>query len=302
MNVADHAGAATAPRVSVARHPRTWRRRLRPTVLYALLTFFGLIFGFPFYWLVIGSLKDEAQYNQFPPTWLPNPPHWNNYVTLFQALPFGQFLINSVIVTGFVVVGVVASSAVVAYAFARLRAPGRGFLFALLLATIILPSQITIVPTFILFSKLGWLNSFKPLTVPEFFGDAFSIFLIRQFFQSIPRDLDEAAMLDGCGYGRIFWHIFVPNSWPVLATVAIFAFINTWSDFFTPLIYLNNFNKMTAAVGLSFLNVEHGGGSSTVTLQVMLAGSLVVIIPMMAVFILLQRYFVKAITLTGVKA
>jgi ABC-type glycerol-3-phosphate transport system permease component len=302
MNMADHAGAATAPRVSVTRRPRAWRRRLRPALLYALLTFFGIAFGFPFYWLVIGSLKDETQYNQFPPTWFPNPPHWSNYVTLFQALPFGQFLVNSVIVTGFVVVGVVASSALVAYAFARLRAPGRSVLFALLLATIILPSQITIVPTFILFSKLGWLNSFKPLTIPSFFGDAFSIFLIRQFFQGIPRDLDEAAMLDGCGYGRIFWHIFVPNSWPVLATVAIFAFINTWSDFFTPLIYLNNFNKMTAAVGLAFLNVEHGGGSSIVTLQVMLAGSLIVIIPMMAVFILLQRYFVKAITLTGVKA
>lgn len=302
MNTIEHAGAVAAPHISVARRRRTWRRLLRPTLLYSLLTLGGIAFGFPFYWLVIGSLKDETQYNQFPPAWLPNPPDWHNYVTLFQALPFGQFLVNSAIVTGFVVIGVVASSSVVAYAFARLRAPGRNILFALLLATIILPTEITIVPTFIVFSKLGWVNSFKPLIIPNFFGDAFSIFLIRQFFLSIPRDLDEAAMLDGCGYGRIFWHIFVPNSWPVLATVAIFAFINTWSDFFTPLIYLNNFNKMTAAVGLAFLNVEHGSGSTTLTLPVMLAGSLIVIIPMMAVFILLQRYFVRAITLTGVKA
>ncbi len=302
MSAVDRAGVAAVPRAAAARRGRAWRRSLRPALLYALLAVGGIAFGFPFYWLVIGSLKNETQYNQFPPTWLPNPPQWSNYVTLFSALPFGQFLVNSAIITGLVVIGVVGSSAVVAYAFARLRAPGRNLLFALLLATIILPSEITIVPTFILFSKLGWLNSFKPLTVPNFFGDAFSIFLIRQFFQSIPRDLDEAAMLDGCGYARIFWYIFVPNSWPVLATVGIFAFINTWSDFFTPLIYLNNLDKMTAAVGLAFLNVEHGSGSTTLTQQVMLAGSLIVITPMMAVFILLQRYFVKAITLTGVKA
>jgi ABC-type glycerol-3-phosphate transport system permease component len=283
-----------------ARRPH--RRRLaRPALLYTLLAIGGVGFGLPFYWLVIGSLKDENQYNQFPPTWWPSPAHWSNYATLFQSLPFGTFLLNSALVTAMVMAGIVVSSALVGYAFARLRAPGRRILFAILLATIILPSETTIVPTFILFSKLGWLNSFKPLVIPSFFGDAFSIFLIRQFFLSIPRDLDEAAMLDGCGHARIFWHVFVPNSWPVLATVAIFAFINTWSDFFTPLIYLNDFSKMTASVGLAFLNSEHSSGSSALTLQVMLAGSLVVIAPMIAVFIILQRYFVKAITLTGIK-
>jgi ABC-type glycerol-3-phosphate transport system permease component len=291
--------------VSSRRDVLTPRRRIgsaaRPVVLYALLIAVGAVFGFPFYWLVIGSLKDQTQYNQFPPTWIPNPVDWHNYVTLFQLLPFAQFLFNSAVITFFVVVGTVVSSAFTGYAFARLRAPGRNVLFALLLATIILPSEITIVPTFIIFAKLQWINTFRPLIVPAFFGDAFSIFLVRQFFQSIPRDLDEAAMLDGAGYFRIFWNIFVPNSWPVLATVAIFAFINTWSDFFTPLIYLNNLDKMTGAVGLAFLNVEHGSGSSAATLQVMLAGSLLVMLPMLAVFLILQRYFVKAITLTGMK-
>ncbi|HZU14317.1 MAG TPA: carbohydrate ABC transporter permease [Chloroflexota bacterium] len=296
----------TRPVTAVAReHVVTPRRGLgrflRPGTLYLLLILGGIVFGFPFYWLVIGSLKDQTQYNQFPPTWIPNPVHWQNYSTLFQLLPFGQFLVNSAIITFFVVIGTVASSALVGYAFARLRAPGRGILFGLLLGTIILPSEITIVPTFIIFAKLQWINTFRPLIVPAFFGDAFSIFLVRQFFQSIPRELDEAAMLDGAGYFRIFWNIFVPNSWPILATVAIFAFINTWSDFFTPLIYLNNLSKMTGAVGLAFLNVEHGGGSSQVTLQVMLAGSLIVMLPMLVVFLVLQRYFVKAITLTGMK-
>lgn len=285
----------------VAAPRRGLRRMLRPVTLYILLIAGGIAFGFPFYWLVNGSLKTQTQYNRFPPTWVPYPLDWQNYSTLFQLLPFGQFLINSAIITIFVVIGTVASSALVGYAFARLRAPGRNLLFGLLLATIILPSEITIVPTFIIFAKLQWINTFRPLIVPAFFGDAFSIFLVRQFFQSIPRDLDEAAMLDGAGYFRIFWNIFIPNSWPILATVAIFAFINTWSDFFTPLIYLNNLDKMTGAVGLAFLNVEHGGGSSQVTLQVMLAGSLIVMAPMLVVFLVLQRYFVKAITLTGMK-
>ncbi len=268
---------------------------------YVLLGLGGLVFGLPFYWLIIGSLKNQAEYNQFPPTLWPHSPAWDNYRTLFEALPFGRFLLNSAIISCSVVVGIVGSSAVVAFAFARLRAPGRRIWFAILLGTIILPAQITIVPTFVLFSKLGWLNSFKPLIVPNFFGDAFSIFLIRQFFQGIPRDLDEAATLDGCGYARIFWHVFVPNSWPVLATVGIFAFINTWSDFFAPLIYLNDFDKMTSSVGLAFLNTQHGSGSTALTVQVMLAGSLVVMLPMLAVFILLQRYFVQAITLSGIK-
>lgn len=296
-------GSLEAEGVAITNARRTRRRsRMRSSgLLYILLIAGAVTFGFPFYWLVIGALKDQAQYNQFPPTWIPHPIDWSNFRTLFSVLPFGQFLWNSVIVTSFVVIGTVVSSAFVGYAFARLRAPGRNILFALLLATIILPSEITIVPTFIIFAKLGWINTFKPLIVPAFFGDAFSIFLIRQFFQAIPRELDEAAMLDGANYFQIFWHIFVPNSWPVLGTVAIFSFINTWSDFFTPLIYLNNLDKMTAAVGLAFLNSEHGSGSSTLTLPVMLAGSLMVMAPMLLVFLLLQRYFVKAITLTGMK-
>jgi ABC-type glycerol-3-phosphate transport system permease component len=299
MSVANRSTGGVLAGTGAASRRWTFRRALRPTVLYAMLVTGGIAFGIPFYWLIIGSLKDEQQYNQFPPTWLPHPPIWSNYPALFQSLPFGRFLLNSTIVTTGVVIGVVLSSALVAYAFARLRAPGRRILFAVLLATIILPSEVTIVPTYILFSKLGWLNSFKPLIVPNFFGDAFSIFLIRQFFQAIPRDLDEAALLDGCGYWGVFRHVFVPNSWPVLATVGIFAFINTWGDFFTPLIYLNDFNKMTAAVGLAFLNTQRNSGSYN--LQQLLAGSLLVIIPMLVVFVVLQRYFVKAITLTGVK-
>lgn len=294
-------------RPEIAAAPGLLRRRRPPVprwgaaLRYVLMLTGAVIFGFPFYWLVIGALKGQEQYNQFPPTWIPNPVEWGNFSTLFSVLPFGQFLWNSAVVTFFVVVGTVVSSALVGYAFARLRAPGKNLLFALLLATIVLPSEITIVPTFILFAKLQWINTFRPLIVPAFFGDAFSIFLIRQFFQSIPRELDEAAMLDGANYLQIFLYIFVPNSWPVLATVAIFSFINTWSDFFTPLIYLNNLDKMTSAVGLAFLNAEKGSGSTTLTLPVMLAGSLLVMAPMLVVFIILQRYFVKAITLTGMK-
>jgi ABC-type glycerol-3-phosphate transport system permease component len=293
--------AAAEQRTAVsAGRPRV-RGIIPAAVRYVLVIVGAVVFGFPFYWLVIGALKDATQYNQFPPTWVPNPITWSNFSTLFNVLPFAQFLWNSAIITFLVVLGTVVSSSLVGYAFARLRAPGKNILFILLLATIILPTEITIVPTFILFAKLSWINTFRPLVVPAFFGDAFSIFLIRQFFQSIPRDLDEAAMLDGANYLQIFWYIFVPNSWPVLATVAIFSFINTWSDFFTPLIYLNNLDKMTSAVGLAFLNSEHGSGSTTLTIPVMLAGSLVVLAPMLLVFIILQRYFVKAITLTGMK-
>lgn len=266
-------------------------------VIYLIASLLSVTFLFPLFWMASTSLKTMEQAYAFPPVWLPQPVMWDNYVKLFTELPFFTFTLNSVLITVLNTVGVVFTSALVAFGFSRLRARGRNFLFVVMISTIMLPAQVILVPTFILFKYLKWINTILPLVVPAYFGGgAFNIFLLRQFFTTIPFEYDEAAIMDGAGWFTIFWRIMLPLSKPALATVAVLNIVGVWTDFFGPLIYLNDLNKMTLAVGLAFLRGQH----STV-LTLLMAGSMFATLPVLIIFFLAQRYFVEGIQLSGLK-
>jgi len=283
--------------------PRQYARRrvnleelLHRILVYALLVAGSVLFLMPFFWMVSTSLKDEVGLFSLPPDWIPKEFKWSNYAAAVQSFPFLRYTLNTTFLTAVSMVGSVLSSSVVAYAFARLRFPGRTFWFVLLLATMMLPAQVTMIPTFILFKELGWINTYLPLTVPFFFGGAFYIFLLRQFFLTIPKELSEAAKIDGCPEFFIFSRIFLPLSKPALATLAIFTFMGTWNDFLGPLIYLNDDDLFTLALGLRSFQMRHG-----TRWNVMMAASIIVMMPTIILFFTCQRYFIEGITLTGVK-
>lgn len=266
-------------------------------LLYVVAIVLAATFLFPLFWMASTSLKTMEQAYAFPPVWIPHPVMWDNYVKIFTELPFFTFTLNSVLITVLNTVGVVLSSALVAFGFARLRAPGRNFLFVVVISTLMLPSQVILVPTFLLFKYLGWLNTILPLVVPAYFGGgAFNIFLLRQFFTTIPYEYDEAAIMDGAGWFTIFWRIILPMAKPALATVAVLNVVAVWTDFFGPLIYLNDLNKMTLAVGLAFLRGQHSA-----VLTLLMAGSMYSTLPMLIIFFMAQRYFVEGIQLSGLK-
>ena len=266
-------------------------------ILYLIAIILSVTFLFPLFWMASTSLKTMEQAYAFPPIWLPHPIMWENYVKLFTELPFVTFTINSVLITVLNTLGVVFTSALVAFGFSRLRAPGRDFFFVVVISTIMLPAQVILVPTFILFKYLKWINTILPLVVPAYFGGgAFNIFLLRQFFTTIPYEYDEAAIMDGAGWFSIFWGIILPLAKPALATVAVLNIVGVWTDFFGPLIYLNDLNKMTLAVGLAFLRGQH-----STALTLLMAGSMFATLPVLIIFFLAQRYFVEGIQLSGLK-
>jgi len=250
----------------------------------------------PFFWIVSTSLKMPKQVFVQPIKWIPDPVVWSNYAKALTVLPFALYLRNTVIITTLVMVGTILSSAACAYGFARLRAPGRDALFLVLLSTMMLPGIVTMIPTFLLFRWLGWVDTFKPLTVPAFFGSAFFIFLLRQFFLTIPAELEDAARIDGATSVDIFARIMLPLAKPALATVAIFAFMGAWNDFMGPLIYLNSEEKFTLSLGLASFQGLYG-----TDWHYMMAASLVVMSPIIVIFFIGQRYFVKGIVTTGIK-
>ncbi|GAB4560892.1 MAG: carbohydrate ABC transporter permease [Anaerolineae bacterium] len=278
--------------------PRMLRRRgaIRRTIASALLLAGAIIYLVPFLWMLSSSLKPEYQIFAMPPQWIPRPPRWDNYIAALTYVPFGRFTVNTSIISALTIIGHLLSCSVIAYGFARLRAPGRDQLFILVLATMMLPYPVTMVPLYILFKMLGWVNTFLPLTVPAFFGSPFFIFLLRQFFMSIPTDLEDAARIDGANTAQIIWHIMLPLSIPALATVAIFTFQNTWNDFLPPLIYLHKQSLYTVALGLSFFRSTY-----TVNWAYLMAASLATMVPVILVFFAAQRLFIEGITLTGVK-
>jgi multiple sugar transport system permease protein len=265
--------------------------------VYLVTILLSALFLFPLYWMAATSLKTMEQAYAFPPVWIPKPVLWENYVRIFTELPFFRWTINSIVITVLNTIGVTLTSAFVAFGFARLRARGKNFWFIVLISTIMLPSQVILVPTFILFKYLDWINTILPLVVPAYFGGgAFNIFLLRQFFMTIPFEYDEAAIMDGAGWFTIFWKILMPMSKPALTTVAVLNMVAVWTDFFGPLIYLNDLSKMTLAVGLSFLRGQHSAA-----LTLLMAGSMFTTIPMLIIFFLAQRYFVEGIQLSGLK-
>ncbi|WP_343420833.1 carbohydrate ABC transporter permease [Candidatus Flexifilum breve] len=289
----DIAPARIAPRRStMSRNDRIWRY-----VTVALLLIMGTIMIAPFLWLVSSSLKSQVQIFQYPPDLIPNPVKFENYFNALTYKPFGLYLRNTLVIAGLNVIAVVFTSSFVAYGFARLRFPGRDFWFGIVIATLFLPYAIMIVPQFIMFSRLGWVDTFLPLTVPMFFGGgAFNIFLIRQFFRTIPEELADAARIDGCTEFGIYWRIMMPLARPALITVAIFTFLNAWNDLLGPIIFLRSPENFTVAAGLaSFRSVQD------VSWDLQLAASTAMIIPVVLLFFFAQRYFIKGIVMTGLK-
>ncbi len=291
------------PRVPPSRQIRFYQRRqfgdtLRAIVVYAFLIGLTLVFLFPFFWMVTTALKENFQTMLWPPQWIPDPARWQNFPdALFgnAQLPFfPTFFMNTMRIEVFVLIGRLVSCVLVAYGFARLEAPGKNFLFAVLLSTLMLPSMVTMIPKFVLFNAIGWTNSFLPLTVPSYFGEAFAIFMMRQFFMTIPRELEEAMRMDGANTPQIILRLIVPLSMPVIMLIAVFTFKDTWNDFFGPLIYLNDSQKYTLAVGLAFFN-----GQFRVDMNLLMAANVVVMMPLILLFFVAQRAFVEGISLSG---
>ncbi|MEZ4863314.1 MAG: carbohydrate ABC transporter permease [Caldilineaceae bacterium] len=277
-----------------------WRKRLGQWASnlfwYLVLSFFGLALGLPLIWLISTALKTGAQTFLMPPQWIPEPIVWQNFPDAFRAVPFYRYFWNTMTVVFWATTGTLFTSSLTAFAFARLRFPARGLLFGLVLSTIMLPSIVTLIPTFIVFRNLKWINTFLPLTVPYWLGGGpFNIFLFRQFFMTIPYELDEAARIDGAGNFRIYWNIILPLSRPVLATVAVFSFINHWNDFFLPLIYLQSTSKWTMAIGLQGFKDLY-----STSWNLMMAASTAMILPLLILFFLAQRYFISGIQMSGI--
>ncbi len=272
--------------------PRGWRKALR----YTLLSLAGLAFIAPAFWMLSSALKPEYEIFASPPVWWPLQPRWQNFSEALTVLPFGRFAANTLIIALSSIIGHLLSCSVVAYGFARLNAPGKGFWFALMLSTLMLPYPVTMVPLYILFSRLGWVNSFAPLILPAFFGNAFYIFLLRQSFKQIPPDLEDAAKMDGANTLQVLANIVLPLSRPALATVAIFTFQAAWNDFLGPLIFLHEQSKYTVMLGLSFFR-----GTYQVDWAYLMASSLVVTLPVIALFFFAQRAFIEGMGVTGSK-
>ncbi len=275
------------------------RRRIKAisvkTLVYVLLIALGTLFFIPFLWMIMTSLKGNMEIikqNFFPKKLV-----FENYPKSLTTMPFLLYARNTLIITGLNMIGTVFSASLVAYAFAKLRWKGRDIWFIIMLATMMLPGQVTQIPLFVLYKRLGWLNTYLPLIVGSFFGGgAFNIFLLRQFFCTLPNELSEAARVDGCSELGIFMKIVLPLCKPALATIAIFSFMGSWNDFFGPLIYLTEPKKYTIALGLRAFQ-----GYSGVQWNLLMAASVVTAIPTLILFFCFQNYFVKGITLTGIK-
>lgn len=264
-------------------------------VLQIFMTFLVISFLVPTFWMISSSLKVSTEVFAHPIVWLPKAPHWNNYVKAFALLPLMTFMTNTLIIVFFAVLGTVVSSALVAYSFARIQWPGRNFWFSLLLATMMLPDVVTLVPRFVIFKNLRWIDTWLPLIVPYWGGiGAIYVFLMRQFFLGIPLELEDASEIDGASRMRVLLQILLPLSKPVIATVAVFALLQHYNDFMNPLIYINSMDKWPLALGIRAYN-----DSYVQNWEVVFAASTVMLAPMVAIFIMAQRYFVQGIAMTG---
>ena len=276
---------------------RRARERVGRILIHIVLIAGALVVLFPLYWMISTSFKQMQHYYDWPPQWIPNPPTLEGYTSLLAVYPWGRFISNTLTITVVAMIGNLISSTMVAYGFTYFRAPGRKILFFILLSTTMLPAVVTMVPRFVLFRQLKWIDTYLPLVVPTFFGSAFHIFLLRQFFRTLPPDLFEAAKIDGCSELSILWRIVVPLSGPVLAAICIFQFQYRWNEFMGPLIYLNSFKKYTVALAIYTLRGEPQGSTPT---QLMAAGTLMVL-PVLALFATFQRYFIQGVQFSGIK-
>jgi ABC-type glycerol-3-phosphate transport system permease component len=267
-------------------------------LVYLLLIPGAILLVLPFLWMISTSLKVPKQVFAYPPILIPNPVRFANYVEGWTKFaPFNLYLQNSLIITFGNIAGNLFSCCLAAYGFARLRARGKEILFLLVLATMMIPMWVTLIPQYVLFSYLHWTNTFAPLMVPAWFGWPLFIFLLRQFFMTIPRDLDDAARIDGCGTFGILWRILLPLTKPALATVTVLAFIGNWNNFMTPLIYLRDPDKYTLAIGLQ----RFQGVQGNVQYHYMMAVAVLTVLPIIIIFFFAQKYFVQGIVMTGIK-
>ena len=271
--------------------------RVADVLAYVILIVLSAAALVPLLWMLSTSLKDMGSVFLFPPKWIPDPIMWENYVEALTYFPFGLYYLNTCKITFTSIIGQVLTGSLVAYGFARFRVPGRDLLFMVILSPMFLPFQVTLIPLYLLYNRLGWQDTYLPLMVPSFFGGApFYVFLLRQFFRTIPYELDEAALIDGCSRLGILWRIILPLSKPALATVAIFSFMSHWNAFLMPLIYIDSQEKLTVALGLSRFTGMYGA-----TLwNLLMAASLVAVLPCIVVFLFAQKYFVRGIVTTGI--
>ena len=268
-------------------------------VIYILLGLVAIYFLAPFIYMLFSAFKTEGEAIAYPPKLLPAEWHFENFINAWKSQPFGTYLWNSILVTVLTTVGQVLSCSLVAYGFARFNFKGKNILFMILLSTMMIPSFTLIIPQFGMYTKLKWVNTILPLTVPSFLAtNAFSVFILRQFFMSFPKELDEAARLDGCSYFGVFWRILLPNSKTVMFVVALFCFVGCWNDFFGPLIYLNDMEKYTLAVGLVMLKASQG---ATLDMGPMMAAALIAVIPTFILYLTCQKYFVQGVVTSGLK-
>ena len=290
--------STTAPFAATHRRPRTirWESLLTRGVIYALVVLGAVIFSLPFIWMLSASVKSAGEVLIYPPKWIPSQWVFSNYTKPWGEVPFTTFYRNTFLVAGIDIVATVFSSSIVAFAFARMRFRGRGFLFLLIVSTLMLPSQVTLIPQYVLFSRLHWVNTLRPLIVPVFFGSAFNIFLLRQFMMTIPHEMDDAARIDGASWFSIYWRILLPLTAPALGVVAIFEFTFRWNDFLGPLIYLNTADKFTIQLGLRMLTTQY-----TSDIPGTMAMTVVSLVPVLVIFFLAQRYFIQGIVISGIK-
>ena len=274
---------------------RFWR-----TFVWTILLVGAVVMILPFLWLLSSSLKTELAIFRYPPDWIPDPIQFSNYVDAWTTRPFALYVRNTLVILLLNEIAVLVSASFCAYGFARIDFPGRNVWFAILLATVMLPGIVTMIPQFVIFSRIGWVNTILPLTVPFFFGGgAFNIFLLRQFFRTLPAELADAAYIDGASEITIYWRIMLPLAKPALATIAIFTFIGTWNDFMGPLLYLaKDPNKFTVALGLAMFRTAFAGRTRW---DLLMAASTMMIVPVILVFFVAQRYFIQGIAISGLK-
>ena len=277
---------------------RTGQARLGSIATMVVLLIGAVFILIQFFWMISTSLKKAGDVYIAPPQWIPADPQWENYVTAVTRLNYGVHATNTAIIVVFVMIGTLFSSSFAAYGFSRLRAPGRDAIFMVLLGTMMLPGAVTLVPTYLMFNSIGWVNTFLPMIVPAFFGNAFFVFLTRQFYITIPKELEESAMMDGATVYQIWWYIMLPLSGPILATIAVFTFVGTYNDFFTPLIYISDESKRTIAVALTYFQGSPRIGPQ---MHLLMAAVTMSIVPPILLFIAAQRYFVRGIVMTGIK-
>jgi ABC-type glycerol-3-phosphate transport system permease component len=267
------------------------------TAMYLILLAGSVFVLVPFAWTLSTSLLSVEELYQIPRKWIPDPPRFENYLQVMKAIPFGLYYFNTLKITALNILGTLLSCSLVAFAFARLQFRGKHILFLLVISTTMIPIHVLIIPRFVLFRTLGWLNSHAPLIVPSFFGEAVGIFLFRQFYLTIPRELDDAAKIDGCGYFGIYARIILPLARPVVGIVGVFTFIETWRDFFSPLIYIAKSRLYTISLGLTGfykgMNVEW---------HLMMAANLIALVPPLVIFFIGQKYFLEgAVVHAGLK-